>query len=228
MCIPDFPSLNLEALATLGPQLVLASTLTYATDVQKLTIDYHLPVVLLAPSTLDGVSADVSLVAQMFPGAQRAATALVAELRSVVFNATTFDANLSQSNVTPPSVLLTYYFDSGGYYSYGPGSFGQSLIELAGGSSVAAGQPLLYGELNASTVLVENPSVILYGTSWNDPYIVSDETPSNWSSAPYWGQLTGVKIPLDIALVTEPDPTMVLELPQLIAWLHPGAGAASA
>ncbi|MGA8543080.1 MAG: ABC transporter substrate-binding protein [Thermoplasmata archaeon] len=221
LCVTDYPSLNTEQVATLNPQLVLATTITSATDVATLTTTYNLPVVILAPSTLDGIVGDVNLVAELFPSSHPAATALDASLEGALTNATAFD-NLLADNATPiPSVLLTYYFDDLGYYTYGPGTFGQSLIDLAAGSSISAGVPLEYAEINATVVLSDQPSIILYGTSWNDAYLVANETPSVWPTAPYWDQLNGSKIPIDVTVITEADPTMLLELPWLQYWLHP-------
>ncbi|MGA8276190.1 MAG: ABC transporter substrate-binding protein [Thermoplasmata archaeon] len=221
MCVTDFPTLNTQELASLAPQLVLASTLTSASDVATLTNTYGLPVVILAPSTLDGIVGDVNLVAQLFPSARPAATTLDASLEGILANATAFDG-LLEENATPiPSVLLTYYFDGGGYYTFGPGTFGQSLVDLAAGSSIAAGVPLEYAEINATVVLADQPTVVIYGTSWNDPYLVANETPTAWPGAPYWAQLDGAKIPIDITVLTEADPTMLLELPWFLHWLHP-------
>jgi iron complex transport system substrate-binding protein len=221
MCITDFPVLNTEQVASLNPQLILASTITSATDVATLTSTYDLPVVILAPSTLEGIVGDVNLIAQLFPSSHAAATTLDASLEGVLANATAFDNGLSNNGTSIPSVLLTYYFDGGGYYTFGPGTFGQSLVDLAGGSSIAAGVPLEYGEINATVVLADQPTVLIYGTSWNDAYLVANETPSAWPGAPYWAQLNASKIPLDVTVLTEADPTMLLELPWMIYWLHP-------
>ena len=95
-------------------------------------------------------------------------------------------------------------------------------MELAGGTSISAGLPIAYPDLNASGVLLDQPAFVLYGTSWNDPYLVADQTPSVWAStAPYWNQLNGTKIPFDVTVITEPDPTMILALPWFLHYLHP-------
>jgi iron complex transport system substrate-binding protein len=221
LCVTDFPTLNTEEVASLAPQLVLASTITSATDVETLTTTYGLPVVILAPATLDGIVGDVNIVSQLFPSARSSATALDASLEGILANATSFDGQLSDNATSIPSVLLTYYFDGGGYYTFGPGTFGQSIVDLAGGASIASGVPLEYAEMNATAVLADQPSIVIYGTSWNDPYIVSNETPTAWPAAPYWGQLTGDKIPIDVTALTEADPTMLFELPWFLHWLHP-------
>ncbi len=219
-CITDFPELNSEELALLGPQLVIASTLTSALAVQQLTEVYDLPVVVFAPSSLWGIVADVRTMAEIFPESLREATQLETALDGVLSNATAFDTQLAADHAALPTVLLSYYFDEGAYYTYGPGSFGDSLIALAGGTNVAADVPLQYAGLNATVVLLDQPQVILYGTS-NDSYLVSNETPSVWPTAPYWPELTGEKVPLDITVVSEADPSMIFALPLLMHDLHP-------
>lgn len=219
-CVTDFPNLNTEGVALLEPEVVFASTLTPDLARQQLESVYGIPVVVLAPPTLDGIVGDVRLVAQIFPEAQAAATSLVELLNGVLANASAYDANFSENNVSIPSVLLTYYFDGGGYYTYGVGTFGDSLISLAGGRNLASSSALIYGELNATVALVDQPDVILYGTS-NDSYVVAGQTPSVWPTAPYWSQLNGTKIALDVTVVTEAGPSMILDLPYLLHLLHP-------
>lgn len=222
MCIPDYPTLDTERVAFLDPALVLASTITSDADVSTLTDTYGIPVVVLAPTTLGGIVGDVALLAQLFPLAASAATTLETALERTLFNASSFDTNLSNNGTPIPTVFLTYGFYGGEYYTFGPGTFGQSLVDLAGGDSVSAGLPLQYAGINASAILLDNPQVIVFGTSWNDPYLVANQTPSVWAeSAPYWSQLTGSKIPIDVTLLTEPDATMVLALPWYLYYLHP-------
>ncbi|HTW56146.1 MAG TPA: ABC transporter substrate-binding protein, partial [Thermoplasmata archaeon] len=222
ICITDFPTLDTEKVASLEPQLVLASTITSAEQVQQLTDTYGLPVVILAPSTLPGIVGDVAIVAQLFPGVAGTADALEASLDAAIVNATNFDSYLSNNSIAIPTVFLTYGFYSGEYYTFGPGTFGQSLVDLAGGDSISAGLPLAYDGVNATAILASQPQVILYGTSWNDPYLVANQTPSVWaSSAPYWSQLNGSKIAVDVTILTEADPTMVLALPWYLYDLHP-------
>jgi iron complex transport system substrate-binding protein len=225
VCISDYPTLNVDELLNRSTQLVLATSLTSASVVEQLSVTFHIPVVVLSPTTLSGIVADVQLVGSLFPVAATLTNALVVALDQELVTAANFDTNLSTNGVPLPTVLVTYYFDSGGYYTYGPDSFGQSLINTLGAANVAAGAPLVYLELNGSTVLNDSPQVILYGTSWNDPWIVANETPAQWASptsgAPYWSQLNGSKIALDVTLLSEPDPTLILALPLLLHVVHP-------
>jgi len=224
-CIADFPSLNVEEVLNSSPQLVLATTITSAATVEQMSVTFHLPVVLLEPTTLQGIVSDVQLVGTIFPSVSTATNQLVAALDRQLVSAADFDSNLSTNGVPLPTVLVTYYFDSGGYYTYGPDSFGESLINVLGAVNVAGSTPLIYYELNGSAVLNDSPQVIIYGTSWNDPWLVANETPAQWASpasgAPYWAQLTGSKVALDVTLVSESDPTLILALPVLLHAVHP-------
>ncbi|MGC2289319.1 MAG: ABC transporter substrate-binding protein [Thermoplasmata archaeon] len=225
LCISDYPSLSIDELLNASPQLVLATTITSAADVEQISVTYDIPVVILSPTTVQGIVSDVQLVGTIFPSVSATTDTLVSTLNQELVNASNFDTNLSYNGVPLPTVLLTYYYDSGGYYTYGPDSFGQSLIDTLGATNVAGAAPLVYLELNGSAVLNDSPQVILYGTSWNDVWLVENETPAQWASsssgAPYWAQLTGSKIALDVTLLSEPDPTMILALPLLLHCVHP-------
>lgn len=225
LCISDYPSLDVDELLNLSPEAVFAPTYTSAAAVEEISVTFGIPVVMLNPTTLQGIVSDVQLVTSIFPVVQGNGTALEAALDDQLVSAANFDSNLSTNGNALPTVLLTYYFDSGGYYTYGPDSFGQSLIDALGAVNVAGTTPLLYFELNGSVVLNDSPEIILYGTSWNDPWLVENETPAQWASpssgAPYWSQLNGTKVALDVTLVSEPDPTLIFELPVLLHIVHP-------
>lgn len=220
-CVTDYPSLNTEGVANDTPGLVLAPDYTSAAAVDTMTDTYHLPVVVLSPTSIDGIVGDVRIMGQLYPAAAANCTALETQLSQTLASVAAQASNVTSEVATPSSVLISYYFDSGGYYTYGPGTFGASMIDLVGGSNVASAVPLAYGEMNATAVLNDQPQVIIYGTEWNDPYVVSGQTPSVWAGAPYWAQLTGTKIAVDVAFISEPDPTMILWLPWLQHDLYP-------
>jgi iron complex transport system substrate-binding protein len=228
LCVTDSPTLSVEELVNRTPDLVLASTITSATTVESISVTFGIPVVMINPSTLEGVLGDVRILGQIFPSVVTPADGLVTQLQRTLVTAESFDTNLTTypNSTVAPTVLLSYYFDSAGYWTYGQGSFGDSLIALAGGDNLAASTPLEYPELNGSAVLNASPQVIIYGTSWNDAYVVSGETPQNWTQAPYWGQLTGSKFAVDIEVVSEIDPSMILALPMLQHDIYPSLAPA--
>ena len=224
MCIETYPVVNVDQILNATPQLVLTSTITSVSDVEELSTVYHLPVVLLQPSTIGGILVDVSLLGTIF-GVQGAASSLNGQLQVVLGGAQNASTNFSSTFAPYPTVLLTYYADpasgqSPGYWTYGPGTFGQSLLELMAATSISANATLPYPELSGSQVLYANPGVVIYGTGFG-------VTLSTYQQGPDWSSLGAVGANavygVDSNFITEPDPTMVLQgVPILLNILHPG------
>ena len=225
MCIETTPNVNIDEVLNATPQLVLASTIISVSDVEEMSATFHLPVVMLQPSTMGGIVVDVSLLGEIF-GRTAAANALVAQLQTVLGAAQTIVTNLTNSGAPLPTLLLTYYpspagSPNPGYWTYGPGTFGQSLIEFVGAASIAANSTLPYFELTGPQVLNADPSVILYGTSFGLDLSTYQQGP-DWSSFP--AVVSGHAWGIDSNLLTEPDPTMVLDgVPIMLNLLHPGS-----
>ena len=214
MCIQSGPVFAPSTLAALDPQLVLATTIVSIAAVTEISDNLHIPVVMVQPPTLSGILVDDTLLGEIF-GTGPAAATLNAQLSAELYNATNFT---SQAPVLP-TVLVTYSVDASGYWTFGPGTFGTSLIEVAGGASISASATNAYPELSASQVLLDDPQWIIYGVGYglNESYYASGP---EWSSlgAVQAGNVTG----LDSNWLTEPDPTMILEgLPALQAALYP-------
>jgi ABC-type Fe3+-hydroxamate transport system substrate-binding protein len=225
MCVETSPSLNIPQVLNFTPDLVLASTITSVSDVEELSSTYHIPVVILAPSTLGGVLVDVTLLGEIF-NLPQAANQLVAQLQGALGSAAATVANETASGGALPSVLLTYYADPAagptpGYWTYGPNSFGQSLIEFVGGASIAANTPFPYVELSGAQVLDAQPQIVLYGTGFGVEL-------STYQQGPDWSDLTAVQQGMDYGIdsnyLTEADPTMILvTVPTLVSLLYPGS-----
>jgi ABC-type Fe3+-hydroxamate transport system substrate-binding protein len=222
MCVQTGPTFDVEQLLALAPQLVLATTIVSVAAVEQITQTYHIPVVMLQPATLTGVVLDEQLLGEIFD-VPSAASSLVAALQSTLFRASALQNNLTTNGTSFPTVLVTYSVDGNGYWSFGPGTFGQSLIELASGASISANATLPYPELSGEQVLASDPEYLVYGTG----YGLNEST---YAGGPFWSQLgatnDGQAVGMNSNYFTEPDPTMILVgLPQLIAILHPGVSA---
>jgi iron complex transport system substrate-binding protein len=222
MCVETGPTFDVEQLLALAPQLVLASTIVSVAAVEEISQTYHIPVVMLQPATLAGVALDDELLGEIFEVTSTSAS-LVAALQSALYDATSLQDNLTMNGTPFPTVLVTYSVDTNGYWTFGPGTFGQSLIELASGASISANSTLPYPELSGEQVLASDPEYLVYGTGFG-------LNQSTFSGGPFWSQLSatqdGRAVGLDSNYFTEPDPTMILVgLPQLIAILHPGSPA---
>lgn len=224
LCVQVGPSLSFEDLVNRSPDLVLTSTIVSLSDIEEVSSTYHIPVLVLAPATLGGILVDVELLQSIFPSAP--APALVGALQRELANASQLSAGLAANGSSLPTVLLTYYVTpsgspSPGYYTYGPGTFGESLLEVAGGVGVAANATSAYPELSGAQVLAASPEIVLYATGFG-----LDLT--TYSQAPDWSSLTAVAgghaYAIDSTLVTEAGPSMLLVgLPEILGILHPSA-----
>jgi ABC-type Fe3+-hydroxamate transport system substrate-binding protein len=220
MCVQAFPSLDTEELLNDSPQVVLATSVVSESALTEFSVTYDVPVVFLVPASLDGIVNDVRLIATIFPSAAAAGT-LESTLEGALASAHAALANLTlNGSADIPPVLLTYYVDpSAGYYAYGPGTFGDSLVVLAGARNIAANASVPYPILSGSEVLAAAPAVVLYGVG------PLGEPLSAYDQGPDWSQLSAEKVPVDVTLFTEADPTMILVgLPQILEAVHAGAG----
>ncbi len=212
-CVSALPFSKASVLA-LHPQLVVAGPGISVADLDELA-SAGVPALGLNPSNLTGILHDVTLVGAL-TGRSSEASALDATLNASLAQ----DASALAAVSGRPSVLLTYYADSTGYYTFGPGSFGNSLIERAGGVSITANDSEANsGEVSGSYVLEADPSIILAGTGFGIGV-------ANYTVGPYWNELSAVKdgqvFGVAATLLTEPGPSMILGIPQLLADLHPG------
>lgn len=216
MCVQVGPTFDPETLVNVTPDVVFASTIVSVAAVEEISSTLGLPVVMLQPPTLSGIEIDVSLVGEIF-GINATADALNAHLSEELYNSTSLDSTL----VSFPTVLVTYSVDSNGYWTFGPSTFGESLIEIAGGTSISANATMPYPELSPGQVLVADPSWIIYGVGFG-------LNESTYAGGPLWSDFPAVRAGnvsgIDSNWLTEPDPTMILEgIPALLAVLHPGS-----
>ena len=214
MCVTVGPTFAPQTLAELAPQLVLASTIVSIAAVEQITSNLGVPVVMLQPPSVSGIVVDDSLVGEIF-GVAAQADALNAQLQAELYRAT----NVTSSASAFPSVLLTYSVDANGYWTFGPGTFGESLLEFAGAVGLGANASFEYPELSPAQILSGQPNWIVYGTGFGI-------TNSTYASGPDWSSFaavqTGHVYGIDSNWVTEPDPTMLLDgLPALLALFHP-------
>ncbi|MFZ1022674.1 MAG: ABC transporter substrate-binding protein [Thermoplasmata archaeon] len=220
MCVQIGPTFDAEQLLNDSPQLVLASTIVSVADVETISVDFHIPVVMLQPPTLSGILVDITLLGEIFNIPSKA-SALNVQLQSVLGAANGFQQNLTDNGSQFPTVLVTYDVDSNGYWTYGPGTFGQSLIELASASSISANATFPYPELSPEVVLASTPDFLIYGLGFGLNLTYYQQF------GPEWSQISAVQdgnaVGINSNFLTEPDPTMILDgLPQLVEILHPG------
>ncbi len=213
-CVSALP-FSASSIQILNPQLVVAGPGISVSDLNTLQQSDGIPALGLNPSNLSGILTDVTLVGAL-TGHAVAATHLDAALNASLAQ----DQNLRSLVGPPPSVLLTYYDDPTGYYTFGPGSFGESLLQAAGGASITSNDSQANtGEISGSYVLEANPVIIIAGVGFGISV-------ANYSVGPYWSEFSAVShgqvYGFDVTLLTEPGPAMILGIPELMALLHPG------
>jgi len=204
-------NLNYELIVSLKPDLIVGADITSRQQISELE-SRGFAVMILAPKTIHGILQDIRLIGLVSGNAEKAmnlANSLSARIDAVLLK--TSNASLSR-----PRTYLEYY----PYWTFGPGSFGDDLIRMAGGSNIAMNATISYPMVNDEWVIQSDPEVIIYtvgsGTSTTNETI---------KARPGWSQITAVKenriYSIDDNIVARPGPRMVDALESLAKIIHP-------
>lgn len=208
--VGDF-ELNIEQIVTLKPDLILSSDLVPTEDLEMLASN-GIPYLVIADETINDVFASIRLVGNVTNHAADA-TALVSSLKARITAVTNITL---AAGVSKPKVYIEYY----PYWTFGPGSFGNDLIKLAGGKNVADDQNNEYASVTDEYVVAKNPDIIVYTTGAYMPNNVTEIV-----SRPGWSLVTAVEnsdvYPLDDNLISRYGPRIVDGLEQLAEIVHP-------
>ncbi|MEM6644990.1 MAG: helical backbone metal receptor [Bacteroidota bacterium] len=201
-----------EQIAALNPQLVLATDQINKTTDAEVLAEVGIATAFLSFNTL----ADVSEAARKMGawiGVDDEATAF----------ADAFDAQLAafasrtDTIAARPSVLVL--IGEQPLYSFGAGSYIQTLIDLAGGTSTTADLPTPHPILNAEFVIMQPPDVILMSaTPPYDPATLLAVQPS-FTGLP--AIQNGRVYAIHPDLLSRPGPRLLDGLAQLTSYLHP-------
>ncbi len=206
---------NLEAIAALKPDLVLASELNTADQVKALeqlniTVYY-----LKNPLDLNGLYDNLAIVAQL-TGKQTQADTLIQSLKKRVDAVTSKLASVTDKPKVYYELDAT---DPAKPYTAGPGSFVDSLLGLVGAKNVAAGMKDAYAVISPEVLIAQNPDIIILGDS---AYGIA---PDSVGQRPGWEGIAAVKnhkvYPFDDNLVSRPSPRLVDGLEALAKIVHP-------
>jgi len=204
-------TLNLEAIIALDPDLIVASDLVPLQQLEALS-DQGIPYILFADRTVEDVLKTIRL-AGVVTGHVDEADDLASSLAvrvSAVTNKTLADG------VSSPTVYVEYY----PLWTYGPGSFGDDLIALAGGVNIAHNASSEYPVVDTEYVIAQNPDVIVYTSG-----VMSTTTAESIAARPGWTNITAVSenhiYSIDDNLLSRYGPRVIDGLEQLAAILHP-------
>ena len=204
-------TLNTEVIVGLQPDLIVSSDLVPLSQLELLE-DQGIPYVILATRTLEDVMKDIRLVGILTDRVEEANT-LADQLEDRIDAVT--EKTLAEGLVRP-RVYLEYY----PYWTYGPGSFGHDLIELAGGANIAENTSSEYPMLTSEFVIAQDPEVIVYTVGY-----MTTTTAEEIASRPGWDVITAVSegdiYSMDDNLMSRYGPRIVDGLEELATLLHP-------
>ena len=210
----SFGEYNVEAIVALEPDLVLAAEINPPELVQQLE-DLGLTVYYLAnPTTLEGMYVNLETVAAL---SGHDATQLVDSLKARV-------AAVDEKIMPLSSKIPVFYeidaSDPTKPWTYGPGTFGDLLIDRAGGYNIGNVASDPYPQLSLEQIVLANPSVIILGDA------IWGVTPESVVERAGWETIPAVQsnsiFPIDDNLISRPGPRLVDGLEQLAKLLRPG------
>ena len=204
-----------EAIVALQPDLVLAGGINppeLVASLEQLGLTVYL---LPNPTTLEEMYTNLETVGTL-TGHEAEATALVESLKARV---AAVDEIISTVIERPTVFYELDATDPAKPYTYGPGTFGDLLIQRAGGTNIGAQLQGQWVQISLEQLVVANPDMILLGDS------AYGETPEKVTTRPGWEVLAAVKhgkiYPFDDDLVSRPGPRLVDGLEALAKLLHP-------
>ncbi|MFQ5909959.1 MAG: ABC transporter substrate-binding protein, partial [Thermoplasmata archaeon] len=198
---------NLEVITVLDPQLILASSINDAQLIGELE-NRSFAVVVLDASNISDVFGDIELVGKITGTASEAET-LIGNLTERLEAVTSLTL---AEGVDTPKVYMEL---DNNLWTYGPGSFGDDLVELAGGMNIAGDMGSPYVKLDEEFIVSSAPDVI-----------VSVFTPiEDIRSRPGWSDIPAIQndrlYTIDGDLISRPGPRIVEGLEELALAIHP-------
>lgn len=212
----DLPSvgsftLNIEAIIGLEPDLVVCSDLVPQQQLSLIT-NQSIPYFLFAARTMEDIYKDVRL-AGLITGHVQEADELAESLEERV---EAVKAITLADGVSKPKVYIEYY----PLWTYGPGSFGDDLIALAGAENIAHEADSEYPELTSEFIIAADPDIIIYTVG-----VMTTTNATEISSREGWDQITAVEedaiYSIDDNIMSRYGPRIVDGLEQLAQMIHP-------
>ncbi len=207
---------NLEEIARLEPDLVLASPLTSAEVLKSLQEITPNVFVLPNPTDLDGLYANL-VTTGMLTGHQAEAETLSADLRARAQAVLDKVAGVSE---TPKVFYELDATDPAKPWTAGPGTFIDQLIGLAGGKNLGASLTGEWAQISQEALIVENPDIIVLGDA-----TYGGITPEQVAARPGWEAIAAVTSQrvhtFNDDLVSRPGPRMIDGLEALAKIIHP-------
>jgi ABC-type Fe3+-hydroxamate transport system, periplasmic component len=198
-----------ERIMALNPDLIIASDMTSEEVVYSLE-DKGLIVICLSPRNMDGIFENIMLIGSM-AGKTELAGSIIEGLKERI-NAVT---DITQG-IYKPVVYLEYC----PYWTFGPGSFGNDLISMAGGKNIASATETEYPNISNEYIVGHNPEIIIFTVGQHATPAIEE-----FIHRPGWETTDAAKYnkiySIDDDLLARPGPRMVDALEELAHLIHP-------
>jgi iron complex transport system substrate-binding protein len=210
--VGSYVNLNLEAIVSLKPDLVVATDDGNPLEIVKRIQEFSIPVFVLKLRTYEGIQQSI-LALGKFLNAEANAREQVDLMARVAdcIRTKTYSAK-------KPSVLFVY--ESYPIVTAGAGTFTDQLIEMAGGKSITHDVKISYPRLTIENIIAKDPDIIIESSM--DPNAEEEVKLSWWKQ---WGVLTAVRqnrvFLLDSTNLDRPSQRIVRGFLQLARTLHP-------
>jgi iron complex transport system substrate-binding protein len=173
--VGGFSTPNKEAIATLNPDLILATPINDPDVVTLRSLGNK--VLVLNPNDVNGVLKDITMVGKA-TGASQNATTLVNSINSKI---NSIDAKIAAAHVTKPLVYYEVWYPDP-LMSAGSTSFINDVIAKAGGINIFQNETQQYPTVSSETIVQKNPDVIMLPTDMANP-----------GDKPFYGSVQEVK-----------------------------------
>jgi iron complex transport system substrate-binding protein len=207
---------NPEEVAALNPDLVLMYSFFGPGDPNVDAIEgLGINVIALKPTNLSGIINNIMLVGKATGKIEEAET-LTSQLNEKI----SYIVSKVHNVTTKPSVYIEYWYPPP--WTFGPNTWGDEIIRLAGGINAFGDAPTDYVETTDEEVIAENPDVIisLYGAQ-HLHFATLEEMKQREGWASIKAVQNGKVYLLDENLIVRPGPRIVLGLEAVASFLHP-------
>ena len=205
---------SIEAIVALQPDLVLAPSEFIRADVLEKLEQLKIPTFILEAKAVEDIYSHIQTLGRML-GRSKEANRVANDLRLQISEVKSRTEGL-------PRRRVLYVLNTEPFITVGPGSFIHHLIELAGGSNVAATATAPYPRLSMEAVIKEDPEIILFPVGSSEG--IPEEEQQRWHR---WDTLSAVKhgrfSRISADLLNRPGPRIAQGLEALAKILHPGA-----
>ena len=173
--ISTYPSLNTEAIILQNPDLLFGADIIDQNDIETLE-NQGITVFILAPFDINDVLTDIETVG-IITNHQAEATSLKSNLQSRI---DTVKQKTTTLNYKPKIYLEIMY---GPTFTYGNGTYGHDLIELAGGQNIAENASDQYPMIDDEFIIIQNPDIIFYSQGpWTTANVSSISARTGWEA----------------------------------------------